>query len=659
MRRGTTDRCWTSPAPASHAGAVPTSPGSRAPRSVLAVLCVAQFVLILDVAVVNVALVPLAGDLGVAADGLQVVASAYAACFGGVLLLGGRLADGGRRRRTFLAALVLFGVASLVCGAAGSVAVLVAGRAAQGLGAALASPAALSLLTTTFAGAARDRALGTWAAVATAGGAAGLLAGGILTDLAGWRSVFLVNPPIIAAVVLVGLRLLAADRPAAAAPRIPVGPGLAAACAVVLLVGGLGVLEADGPSGLAVAALTGAVVAGTAFALLDRRAAHPLLPPDLLRSRSVLAANGVTALMSAVVLGVNFFLAVHLQGRLGLGPVATGLAFLPITAVSAVSATAAALLVARRGPRPLLVAGMGRDDRGLRPAGHAARRRGLPHDSAAGRRPRRRGHGTRIRRGCHRRDERGGARRAGRSGGAALQLDPGRRGGRRRPARGPRRRRGPPRRGHAPTPRARPPRGPTRLSVRDAVQERQGDHRVRHPVHPDAGPLRARRPARPLLSLPGYGFSDRPTRPGMDVARIAGVVVDVMGQLGYDRFAARGSDLGAGVLQQLALAHPDRLVALHLSGTNPYLGWVPDDLSDAEKAFVAAAEAWNQAEMAYAQEHSSKPQTLAHALNDSPVGLASWVLEKFRAWSDCGGDLDAVYDRADLLTNLTIYCRVS
>ena len=141
----------------------------------------------------------------------------------------------------------------------------------------------------------------------------------------------------------------------------------------------------------------------------------------------------------------------------------------------------------------------------------------------------------------------------------------------------------------------------------------------------------------------------------MDVARIAGVVVDVMGQLGYDRFAARGSDLGAGVLQQLALTHPDRLVALHLSGTNPYLGWVPDDLSDAEKAFVAAAEAWNQAEMAYAQEHSSKPQTLAHALNDSPVGLASWVLEKFRAWSDCGGDLDAVYDRADLLTNLTIY----
>lgn len=162
-----------------------------------------------------------------------------------------------------------------------------------------------------------------------------------------------------------------------------------------------------------------------------------------------------------------------------------------------------------------------------------------------------------------------------------------------------------------------------------------------------------------VLSLPGYGFSDRPTTRGTDVARIATIVIDVMAQLGYDRFAARGSDLGAGVIQQMALSQPDRLIALHLSGTNPYLGYVPEDLSDAEKEFVDNAQAWNQAEMAYAMEHSSKPQTLAHALNDSPAGLASWVLEKFWRWSDlggdAGGDLDSVYDRADLLTNLTIY----
>lgn len=157
------------------------------------------------------------------------------------------------------------------------------------------------------------------------------------------------------------------------------------------------------------------------------------------------------------------------------------------------------------------------------------------------------------------------------------------------------------------------------------------------------------------LSLPGYGFSDRPAAAGMDVTRIADLVVEVMHQLGYDRFGARGSDLGAGVLQQLALGHPDRLIALHLSGTNPYLGWVPEDLNDAEREYVAAAQRWNRTEMAYAQDHSSKPQTLAHALNDSPAGLASWILEKFRRWSDCGGDLDAVYGRADPLANLTIY----
>jgi pimeloyl-ACP methyl ester carboxylesterase len=141
----------------------------------------------------------------------------------------------------------------------------------------------------------------------------------------------------------------------------------------------------------------------------------------------------------------------------------------------------------------------------------------------------------------------------------------------------------------------------------------------------------------------------------MDLTRIAEIVVEVMDRLGYSRFGARGSDLGAGVLQQLALNHPDRLIALHLSGTNPYLGWIPDDLSPAEQQFLTNAQQWNQTEMAYALEHSSKPQTLAHALNDSPAGLAAWILEKFHRWSDCHGDLDSVYDRDDLLTNLTIY----
>lgn len=158
-----------------------------------------------------------------------------------------------------------------------------------------------------------------------------------------------------------------------------------------------------------------------------------------------------------------------------------------------------------------------------------------------------------------------------------------------------------------------------------------------------------------VVSLPGYGFSSRPPAPGTDVARIADALVDVMEQLGFERFVGRGSDLGAGVLQQLALRHPERLAGLHLSGTNPYLGWVPDDLSEAEKRFVEQAQQWNQNEMAYAMEHSTKPQTLAYGLNDSPAGLAAWVIEKFRRWSDCDGDLESVYDRDDLLTNLTVY----
>lgn len=157
------------------------------------------------------------------------------------------------------------------------------------------------------------------------------------------------------------------------------------------------------------------------------------------------------------------------------------------------------------------------------------------------------------------------------------------------------------------------------------------------------------------MSLPGYGFSDRPTVAGTDLMQIAETAARVMRTLGYDRFIGRGSDLGAGVLQQLALRRPECLIGLHLSGTNPYLGPIPDDLSDAEREFVAHAQAWSQTEMAYAMEHATKPQTLAHALNDSPAGLASWILEKFRRWSDCGGDLDAVFDRSDLITNIVVY----
>lgn len=157
-------------------------------------------------------------------------------------------------------------------------------------------------------------------------------------------------------------------------------------------------------------------------------------------------------------------------------------------------------------------------------------------------------------------------------------------------------------------------------------------------------------------SLPGYGFSDWSTEPGMSVGRIADLFTQLMTtELGYRRFAVRGSDLGSGVIQQFALAHPESLIGIHLSGTNPWVGQIPDNLTEAEQAFVANAQRWMQQEMAYAMVHSSKPQTLAYGLNDSPTGLAAWIVEKFRAWSDCEGDLEKRFTKDELLTTLMIY----
>ncbi|WP_266077370.1 epoxide hydrolase family protein [Haladaptatus caseinilyticus] len=159
-------------------------------------------------------------------------------------------------------------------------------------------------------------------------------------------------------------------------------------------------------------------------------------------------------------------------------------------------------------------------------------------------------------------------------------------------------------------------------------------------------------------SLPGYGFSDRPTRRGMSVPHIANLFQKLMTEeLGYDRYAGRGSDIGAGVLVQLGLNYPDSLIGAHFSGTNPRVdeGQIPDDPTDAEVEFLENAERWMREEAAYAMEQSTKPQTLAYGLNDSPVGLAAWIVEKFRTWSDNDGDVEDSFTKDELLTNLTIY----
>jgi pimeloyl-ACP methyl ester carboxylesterase len=157
-------------------------------------------------------------------------------------------------------------------------------------------------------------------------------------------------------------------------------------------------------------------------------------------------------------------------------------------------------------------------------------------------------------------------------------------------------------------------------------------------------------------SLPGYGFSDRPKERGVGLSAIADLMHKLMTiELGYTRYATRSSDLGAGITQQIALMYPEVVIGNHASGTNPYIGQVPDDLTDAEREFVANAQRWQQEEMAYAMIQGTKPQTLAYGLNDSPVGLAAWIVEKFRRWSDCEGDIKKRFTKDELLTNVTIY----
>ncbi len=159
-------------------------------------------------------------------------------------------------------------------------------------------------------------------------------------------------------------------------------------------------------------------------------------------------------------------------------------------------------------------------------------------------------------------------------------------------------------------------------------------------------------------SLPGYGFSDRPRARGMNAARIAALWARLLtGELGYARFAAHGGDLGSGVTKQLALNHAAALVGIHLTDVPyPYRFAVPrEGVSDAERAYFAARERWQLAEGGYALVQGTRPQTLAYGLNDSPAGLAAWVVEKFRAWSDCDGDVERRFTRDELLTNLTIY----
>lgn len=327
---------------------------------ILPVVAAAQFVLVLDIAIVNLALPTIRDELGFGAGGLQWVVNAYLLAFGGFLLLGGRAADLFGRCRLFLGSLGAFTAASLACGLAQSAEMLVAARAAQGLSAAVLSPATLAILTATYAAPeARARALSVWTALAVGGGAVGALLGGLLTELLSWRWIFLVNVPL-------GLLVLAAA--ASVLPRndVPAKRGAFDIAGAVLVTGALVALvwavirvpEDGWESVQVVGGLVAFAILLAGFVAVERLLARsPLVPPGILRIRSVTAGNLLMFANWLAVLPTWFVLSLYLQGPAGHGALAASLTFLPVSAGVIVGAQTGYRMIGSVGPRPLLAGG--------------------------------------------------------------------------------------------------------------------------------------------------------------------------------------------------------------------------------------------------------------------------------------------------------------
>jgi EmrB/QacA subfamily drug resistance transporter len=330
---------------------------SRADLVRLVLLCAAQFMLILDVVVVNVALPSIRTDLVIPDSRLSLVGIAYTLTFGSLLIVAGRAGDLFGRRRLLLAGLVLFSVASLATGTATTQWTLFVGRALQGVGAAMVSPTAMALLIHTFAeGARRNWALGVWGAVGSAGAISGQLIGGALTDALGWRSIFLVNVPV-GVIVIAAVAVLIDERADRVRERLDLTGAALLTGALIALITALIRLAETGPDGGA-AALALVSAAGLAlFVRTERRHPRPLLRLDLLRQSPVRTGNTVLAMNAAAVTAALFFTTLYLQVVLGMRPLDVGMAFAPVTLMVLVVSPQAARLVSRFGVRPTLIAG--------------------------------------------------------------------------------------------------------------------------------------------------------------------------------------------------------------------------------------------------------------------------------------------------------------
>jgi EmrB/QacA subfamily drug resistance transporter len=349
------------PAPSPQELPVPSaSPPADRRWLALALLAAAQFVVVLDASIVNVALPSIGRDLQFSQNDLSWVINAYTLTFGGFLLLGGRMADLIGRRRLFMTGLLLFALASFAGGIAQSAGWLVAARAVQGLGGALLSPAALSLLTTIFAeGKERNTALGVWGAVAGSGGAVGVLLGGMLTQWAGWEWVLFVNVPIALAAVARAPRLLPESRNEGAR-HFDVAGAISITAGLSLLVYALvDANNAGWGSGktLGLAALALALI--VAFVLIELRTKAPLVPfPGIFRVRTITGIN-ITALFVAMSLfSMFFFVSLYMQQVLGYDALKAGLSYLPLAGGIIISAGLASQLVTRFGFKPVLVSGL-------------------------------------------------------------------------------------------------------------------------------------------------------------------------------------------------------------------------------------------------------------------------------------------------------------
>ncbi len=326
----------------------------------LALLCSAFFMVILDAAIVNVALPSIQADLDFSPQDLQWVVSAYALTYGGLLLLGGRAADLIGRRRTFSGGVAIFTLASVLGGLAWSDVTLIAARALQGVGAAAMTPAALSILMTTFVeGRERNTALGIWGAVGASGASVGLLVGGVLADTLGWEWIFFLNAPVGAAVIVLCPLLLGESRGARTRGGLDIAGAATVTAGIALFVYGLVDADAAGWTSLQTLGLFGAsALLLAAFVLVELRSRSPLLPFGIFRLPAVAGANAAGLLLGCAAYGMFFVVTLYLQQVLGYSPLEAGLAWLALSLAALATSMGGAQIVTRIGPRLPLTTGL-------------------------------------------------------------------------------------------------------------------------------------------------------------------------------------------------------------------------------------------------------------------------------------------------------------